>query len=205
MLPNLSRLGTSTGTHCTDDQTPSPKRVKRDPPHPREQTPIVGVVRRVAGPDGDSNLGRTSVVCVGDGDDAGDWAFLNHQDQNLYGGLGSQYAYSVYLVNDTTEDLPMRILEYENHSAPGISEDGRDVFEQEERVKFVPLVRERINKDNDGAVKVVDFYQPDDRTLPSWTIPTHTKGIAVTVSREDGSDRPAHNPDFPPFSTVSFV
>ena len=188
MLPNLSRLGTSTGTHCTDDQTPSPKRVKRGPLHPSEQTPIVGVVREVPGPDGDSSLGRTSVVSVGDGDDAGDWAFLNHQDQNAYSGLGSQYAYSVYLVNDTAEERPVRILAYANHSAPGISDEGRDVFEQRELVKFVPLAREDINKDNDDAVKVVDFYQPDDRTLPSWTIPTHTKGIAVTVSREDGSD-----------------
>ena len=185
MLPNLSSLSTSTGTHCTDDQTPSPKRVKRDSPAPSRFAHLVGIVNTVPGPDGES----ISVVRVENGTYAGDWVFLNHQTRNPYRGLGSQYAYGVYVDHDTEKESIVRMLADEDHSAFGIDDEGRDVFEQGELVKFVPLVRERIDKDKHGAVNLVDVYSAwtggDERRNSTLAIPTDTKGIAVMVARED--------------------
>jgi hypothetical protein len=149
--------------------------------HPLKRTPVVGTVGTI-----DGALHPMNVVRVEEGPDAGDWFLYNHKSKNYYRGLGSLCRYHVYLANDTEGKIPVPLLKYQFHNG-ALSDDGEAIFRVGDRVKFVPLWRERMRTDENGQFARACI---DSRTVhvDHFELDPLVLGIAVMASREDEQD-----------------
>jgi len=149
--------------------------------HPLQRAPIVGTVGTI-----DGITHPMNIVRVEEGPDAGDWFFVNHKSKNFFRGLGSLYRFHVYLAGDVSGKLPVPMLKYQFHSGAA-SDDGEAIFRQGERVKFVPLWRERLRTDENGRVAraCIDSNSVD---VDHWDLDPMVLGVAVMVSQEDEQD-----------------
>ena len=149
--------------------------------HPLKRAPIVGTVGTI-----DGITYPMNVVRVEDGPDAGDWFFINHKSKNHFRGLGSLDRFHVYLADDVSGKLPVPMLKYQFHSGAA-SEAGEAIFRQGERVKFVPLWRERLRKDEKGLIARASI-DSNQVNVDHWDLDPMVLGVAVMVSQEDEQD-----------------
>ena len=149
--------------------------------HPLNRTPIVGTVTTIDGTEYPMN-----VVRVEDGPDAGDWFFINHKSKNYFRGLGSLCRFHVYLADDVSGKVPVPMLKYQFHNG-AMSDDGEAIFGQGERVKFVPLSRERLRTDEKGRIDRA-CIDSSSVNVDHWSLDPLVLGVAVMVSREDEQD-----------------
>ncbi len=149
--------------------------------HPLQRAPIVGTVGTINGITHPMNIVR-----VEEGPDAGDWFFINHKSKNFFRGLGSLCRFHVYLADDVSGKLPVPMLKYQFHNGAE-SDAGEAIFRQGERVKFVPLWRERLRTDEKGLVARASI-DSSSVSVDHWDLDPMVLGIAVMVSQEDEQD-----------------
>lgn len=152
--------------------------------HPCDESFIVGVVDEVTGPGGYP----MDVVRVEGGADDETWAFINRQYKTGARSMGSNSHYAVYLANDPEGRREVPFLECEKHEVYGSfdpMDKGKILFPKGSRVKFVPVERERIYRDEKGVIHLVRVSWPEKKLDGTWEIPDKVKGIAARVCRED--------------------
>lgn len=158
-----------------------------------EETYVVGTVEETMGPHGYPMY----VVRVESGPDEGTWAFLNHWRVHGMRGLGSDSHYAVCLADDPEGQREVPFLGWGKHEMSGHDEYGRDEgvnFATGSRVKFIPVERERIHRDESGAIPLVKVERAMKKVGDGkFEIPDDARGIAAMVVKESEAPPPSHN------------
>lgn len=163
--------------------------------HPLDEAYIAGTVEETTM--GTSRF-KMYVVRVESGPDEGTWAFLNHWRVDGYRGIGSDAHYAVCLADDPEGQREVPFLGWGKHEMSGRDEYGRDegvIFATGSRVKFIPVERERIHRDESGAMPLLKVNGPNmkEAGLGNFEIPADARGIAAMVMNESEAPPPSHN------------